>query len=135
MTLTRLEAGTLDCMLDLGGLELTEVTAGPVDLEVAMGGVTAEDCTLSEGTVTCDGGDVDLAGALTGTWNAENSMGSVRVSTSAPRESWGWDLSSDLGGVWVDGRAQSTQDHAEGGPNFLTARTDLGEVELNFTNS
>ncbi len=135
VTLTRLEAGTLDCMLDLGGLELTEVTAGPVDLEVAMGGVTAEDCALSEGTVTCDGGDVDLAGALTGTWNAENSMGSVRVSTSAPRESWGWDLSSDLGGVWVDGRAQSTQDHAEGGPNFLTARTDLGEVELNFTNS
>ncbi len=132
VTLTRLKAGALDCALDLGGLELTEVAAGPVDLEVGMGSVTAEGCTLADGTVTCDGGDVDLAGALTGVWDVENAMGSVAFTTSAAAGTWGWDLENDLGRVWVDGQDQGTRDSAQGGPNFLTARADLGDITFSW---
>lgn len=128
VTLEGLRAAECELTADLGDLTLKRVTGETVDLTADLGNITVEDGTFTGGSVTCDGGAVDLSGALSGVWDVENSMGSVTFDTTCA--GWGYGLEGDLGRIILNGTDRGTQAAADGGPNRLTAYSDSGDITV-----
>lgn len=126
VTAEGLAAEECELTADLGDLTLRRVTGEKVDLTADLGNITVEDGAFTGGSVTCDGGAVDLSGALSGVWDVENSMGAVTFTSSCT--GWGYDLEGDLGRIILNGADRGTQAAADGGPNRLTVCSDLGDI-------
>lgn len=130
VTLMDSRAGELFCALDLGDLRLERVTGASADLAADLGNITVKDGTLTGGTVTCDGGEVELSGGLSGVWEVTNSMGSIAFDTTT--SGWVYDLEVDLGGITLNGADQGTRAAGGSGSHQLTAYSDLGDVNVTF---
>ena len=107
VTVTDSQVGDLTCTLDLGDLTLERVSGKSADWTADLGSLMVQEGTFSGGTVTCDGGEVALSGALSGTWTVNNSLGGIAFSTTVG--DWGYDLTTDLGTIWVDEANQGTR--------------------------
>ena len=128
VTMTDSQVGDLTCALDLGDLTLERVSGKSADWTADLGSLMVQEGTFSGGTVTCDGGEVDLSGALSGTWTVNNSLGGIAFSTTV--KDWGYDLTTDLGTIWMNEADQGTRAQRQGGDNQLTATADLGDIRL-----
>lgn len=131
VTVTDSQVGDLTCTLDLGDLTLERVSGKSADWTADLGSLMVQEGTFSGGTVTCDGGEVALSGALSGTWTVNNSLGGIAFSTTVG--DWGYDLTTDLGTIWVDEANQGTRAQRQGGANQLTATADLGDIRLTIS--
>lgn len=130
VTVEGLTAEECEITADLGDLTLMQVSGAELELTADLGNVTVQDGTFTGGAITCDGGTVDLSGGLSGTWEITNSMGAVTFASTCT--GWGYDLEADLGHITLNGADRGTRAEAEGGPNRLTAYSDLGDIVVDL---
>ena len=122
-----------DISVDLGGIDLTGVTAETMDLELSMGDLTAEDLTTTKSlSVGADMGDVSLTGCFQGKTDCKLSMGGLYLDTSEPADSYALDLEVSMGELTLDGQEAGHVLARAGGPNELDASCDMGDMELWF---
>lgn len=115
---------------DLGTLWLENVAGEELNLEAGLGDVTVRDGSFTGGTVVCEGGEVVLSGALRGTWEVRNELGGITFGSTCA--GWEYDLEVDLGEIVLNGADRGTLAEGGGGPNRLTAYSDLGDIVADF---
>lgn len=124
----------LNASSSMGKIELDGVSARAMDLSSDMGSVVARDCTVTDAlSAESNMGNIELSGALTGALDLVNDMGGIKMSTTAPVTQFSYDLSVDMGALTVDGRKYREHAEREGGPHSLSARADMGSVEISFS--
>ncbi len=129
------KAGTGTFTLDSGSLDMERAAFTSFTADLSLGGITAQELTVEGSTdVRCSCGSVELYGSLGGETDVQADMGSITLETEYPEAEYGYELTTDLGSVTVAGRDQgsSAQKIQEGSKHFITARADLGSIEVIF---
>lgn len=118
---------------DLGSVTLRRTEAERADLSLSLGDLEGEELTVTkELTADNDLGSMSLSGDLRGEIALSCSMGGLSFSTDAPRESFGYELKVSMGTLKLDGAEQKERAERTGGPNWLEAKTDMGDLEVSF---
>lgn len=128
-----LTASILSAEGSMGEMTLKEITADTLEMTNSMGAMTAEDCTVATGmTVFNSMGDITLSGDLHGSIEVENSMGDIFFSTTAPAGEFGYDLSTSMSTVYVNGKNYKEYASKEGGNSYLQAENSMGDINVSF---
>ena len=130
----RLERVRVD--VGAGRVELENLQCETAELEVGLGAVQATDVRVyQKSKLSVDLGELKLSGGLLGETFVTCSMGNVRLKLERPEE-YGYEVSSDLGSVSIDGRSYSGLDSQckqfPEADNFYTVHCEMGNVQLDF---
>ncbi len=137
---------------DMGNITLDSITAGEVDLDADLGNITVTGGTFHSLDCDSDLGDVTVAAvtadhlkcyANTGIVEAveftamdtewEPDLGNVTAVVLGARNDYALELEVDLGEIKVDGQKVSSSYSSSGSSCVLTAKTDVGNVTVDFT--
>lgn len=129
--LTGITLGQGTLVASLGDLELEEVKAQWLDLTLSMGefkgsGIT----TTQELTIENHMGDTSVEGALYGKTKVISSMGNVTLTSSLPQEDYGYDLSTSMGDVRLNGAHMDEKATQRGGTHHITVENSMGDITL-----
>lgn len=129
----QMDAGVM--VLDLGSLKLNQVAARTLDLTLSLGKAEGRDLTVTQAlTAECDMGKAELAGTLKGRTEIVSHMGDVKLTVAGSGDDYGYDLSTSMGKVTVDGRKSGDEAKGRGGPHTIEVRNSMGDIELKFSN-
>lgn len=121
--------GVLD--LDMGDLDVSTVNADSLELTLSMGRLECYDIsTTKELTMKNSMGDIEVQGSLAGRTKADASMGDVSISSDL--SDYGYDLSTDMGTVRVNGDKQDSKAKLNGGANVITVENSMGNIYVDF---
>lgn len=122
-------SGTLE--LDLGDLEVGDISADSLDIILSMGRLQAYNVTTTkELKIENSMGDIDVQGSLGGRVEVSASMGDVTISSDL--SDYGYDLSTGMGTIRLNGDKQDDEVKRNGGTNFITADNAMGNIDVNF---
>lgn len=145
-------ADSLTVSADLGSVHLADVTAETAELDLSMGELSAARFVVN-GLLTIENhmGSVELKGTFHD-MDLTADMGAITVKTSLPKSEYTWDLSTDMGGIELNGSAYSggggrVTDEINGGSfstgmgnrvsggnggYSLSAHSSMGSVSVDF---
>lgn len=126
--------GSGDLKLSLGDLELERVKADELDLKLSLGALKAREIdTARELTIENHMGETVVAGSLAGKTKIVSNMGDVSVAASLPRRDYGYDLSTSMGSVRIDGEHMDDEAVQRGGAHQITVENSMGDIALDFS--
>lgn len=118
---------------DNGDISLNGITSSILNAQLGLGNLKAEEMVLMGGTWMNDNGDIDVSGNLTGQYMIENGLGNTRFATTADKESFAYNVQTDLGSIDIDGdKTESGVREQANGDNALTIQSDNGDVTVEF---
>lgn len=136
---------------DMGNIYLDQITAGEVDLDADLGNITvsggafhALDCDSDLGDVTvmavtadhlkcyANAGNVEAVEFTATEAELETDLGNVTAVALGARNDYALELEADLGEVKLDGQKVSSPYSSSGNSCVLKAKTDVGNVTVDF---
>lgn len=133
LTMKDMVTDSLTATLDLGECQLTNVTAGWADLSLDLGDLSCKNFQTNGLSVSANMGSINLQGAFYGKSEIDCDLGDVRVTTSVPKEDYGYDIKIDLGDFTLDGQKMgSPYVSNSSGANQLEIDANLGDINILF---
>ncbi|WP_294147116.1 DUF4097 family beta strand repeat-containing protein [uncultured Clostridium sp.] len=127
---------SMQAYCDAGEILLNRVSMQTLKVDTDLGAVQVLDSKVSRSTsVRGDAGDILLCGNIQGTVTIDNALGDVRMETTAKADTYQYDLTVDLGEIYVDGTEYREHCARQGGSSKLKVRVDAGDINVIFAGS
>lgn len=127
---------SMQAYCDAGEILLNRVSMQTLKVDTDLGAVQVLDSKVSRSTsVRGDAGDILLCGNIQGTVTVDNDLGDVRMETTAKADTYQYDLTVDLGEIYVDGTEYREHCARQGGSSKLKVRVDAGDINVIFAGS
>ena len=146
------ELGLVDVTVDVGDVEISQLTLGALHVDADVGDLKLQALTVQGAaalsadvgnmdcremavtgalTMEADTGDIAFDGSAAGV-DADTDVGNVSLLLPGAAADWAMTLETDAGDVTVDGLDQGKRYQTNGGQYRLEAETDTGDVEVEF---
>lgn len=134
ITAEGLQAGSAVLTAECGAVNLTDVEADELEAELSLGDMTATGLAVADRlTVTNSLGSVSLEGELGESVSVTADMGDISAVSSRAEQWYGYELSTDLGEITVNGQNRGTSASQEGETGTMELHTDMGGITLRFS--
>ena len=134
ITAEGLQAGSAVLTAECGAVNLTDVEADELEAELSLGDMTATGLAVADRlTVTSSLGSVSLEGELGESVSVTADMGDISAVSSRAEQWYGYELSTDLGEITVNGQNRGTSASQEGETGTMELHTDMGGITLCFS--
>lgn len=134
ITADGLRADSATLTAECGAVNLTSVEADELEADLSLGDMTATGLAITDRlTVTSDMGGVSLEGELGEKVSVTADMGDISVVSSRAEQWYGYELSTDLGEITVNGQNRGTSASQEGETGTMELHTDMGGITLCFS--
>lgn len=134
ITAEGLQAGSAVLTAECGAVNLTDVEADELEADLSLGDMTATGLVITDRlTVTNDMGGVSLEGELGESVSVTADMGDISAVSSRAEQWYGYELSTDLGEITVNGQNRGTSASQEGETGTMELHTDMGGITLCFS--
>lgn len=129
-----LTAKNVDVQVDAGYLEMNSIRADQLKVNVDMGVAEGSDLIVKGAELSVATGSLELSGTFAGTTRLSCDMGSIALTTDLPRKSYSIKADCDLGDCTVDGRSieETYTSENAAAKNKMTVDVDTGSAEINF---
>lgn len=118
---------------DTGNIECERTSIGEsISLEADTGNLELEQVTVPRLHALCDVGDMELEDVHADVIEAQTDTGDIRLDLPGSLEQYALDLQTDIGSVRVDDVKQDAHYITIGGTKIVTAKTDTGDVSVDF---
>lgn len=142
----------LTVAVDAGNVEISDLSASKVDLDVNAGKISLDTCFFEDSAIDVDAGNaqlnncaVDYVDADVNMGNLELTdctflrlegnvdMGNISVGSANDLESYTMDFEVDMGNLSINGRKQRNHYHSSGSSdNKLSLCVDMGNIEVKY---
>ena len=134
ITADGLRADSATLTAECGAVNLTSVEADELEAELSLGDMTATGLAVTDRlTVTSSLGSVSLEGELGESVSVTADMGDISAVSSRAEQWYGYELSTDLGEITVNGQNRGTSASQEGETGTMELHTDMGGITLRFS--
>ena len=134
ITADGLRADSATLTAECGAVNLTSVEADELEADLSLGDMTATGLAITDRlTVTNDMGGVSLEGELGEKVSVTADMGDISAVSSRAEQWYGYELSTDLGEITVNGQNRGTSASQEGETGTMELHTDMGGITLRFS--
>lgn len=124
---------SLEVYCSLGDILVNRVSVQDIDATVNLGDLMILDSSVEKSAeAECDAGDILISGNIRGTVHITDDLGDIRFDAADAAEKFRYDLSVDLGKVFVDGTESGKYGTRKTGGYELQAQTEAGDLEVNF---
>lgn len=134
ITADGLRADSATLTAECGAVNLTSVEADELEADLSLGDMTATGLAVADRlTVTNSLGSVSLEGELGESVSVTADMGDISAVSSRAEQWYGYELSTDLGEITVNGQNRGTSASQEGETGTMELHTDMGGITLRFS--
>lgn len=134
ITAEGLQAGSAVLTAECGAVNLTSVEADELEAELSLGDMTATGLAVADRlTVTSSLGSVSLEGELGESVSVTADMGDISAVSSRAEQWYGYELSTDLGEITVNGQNRGTSASQEGETGTMELHSDAGGITVRFS--
>lgn len=134
ITAEGLQAGSAVLTAECGAVNLTSVEADELEAELSLGDMTATGLAVADRlTVTNSLGSVSLEGELGESVSVTADMGDISAVSSRAEQWYGYELSTDLGEITVNGQNRGTSASQEGETGTMELHSDAGGITVRFS--
>ena len=134
ITADGLRADSATLTAECGAVNLTGVEVDELEADLSLGDMTATGLVITDRlTVTNDMGGVSLEGELGESVSVTADMGDISAVSSRAEQWYGYELSTDLGEITVNGQNRGTSASQEGETGTMELHTDMGGITLRFS--
>lgn len=134
ITADGLRADSAALTAECGAVNLTSVEADELEADLSLGDMTATGLAITDRlTVTNDMGGVSLEGELGEKVSVTADMGDISVVSSRAEQWYGYELSTDMGEITVNGQNRGTSASQKGGEGTMELHTDMGGITVRFS--
>lgn len=121
---------SLDAYSDMGSVDLDQVTVGDLMIGTDMGNLTASGVFLKSIDADNNMGDITFEGYLACDTDASTDMGDVEITTYYDKNSYDYELNTDMGDDQVQNKGG---DQLSGNERRMILSSNMGDVTLTFT--
>lgn len=116
-----------------GTFEARQLNAGQAKIEGGVGSIQFRACTLGDAELECGVGSFRYEGSLRGKNQVTCGVGEVRLDLDAARTDYDIDITTGLGGIYIDGdRVDDDSLDLPAAPNALEIKGGVGRVDVDF---
>ena len=134
ITADGLRADSAALTAECGAVNLTSVEADELEADLSLGDMTATGLAITDRlTVTNDMGGVSLEGELGEKVSVTADMGDISVVSSRAEQWYGYELSTDMGEITVNGQNRGASVSQKGGEGTMELHTDMGGITVRFS--
>lgn len=134
ITADGLRADSATLTAECGAVNLTSVEADELEADLSLGDMTATGLAVTDRlTVTSDMGGVSLEGELGERVSVTADMGDISAVSSRAEQWYGYELSTDMGEITVNGQNRGTSASQKGGEGTMELHTDMGGITVRFS--
>lgn len=134
ITADGLRADSAALTAECGAVNLTSVEADELEADLSLGDMTATGLAVTDRlTVTSDMGGVSLEGELGERVSVTADMGDISAVSSKAEQWYGYELSTDMGEITVNGQNRGTSASQKGGEGTMELHTDMGGITVRFS--
>lgn len=134
ITADGLRADSAVLTAECGAVNLTSVEADELEAELSLGDMTATGLAVTDRlTVTNSMGGVSLEGELGENVSVTADMGDISVVSSRAEQWYGYELSTDMGEITVNGQSRGTSSSQKGEKGTMELHTDMGGITVRFS--
>lgn len=125
----------MDIDLDMGSLDITGCAIDRIDADLDMGNIDISNTDISSADISLDMGELDLSGTLIeNRLTADLDMGSATLSlagTDGGSQSYGFDLECDMGSITMNG-ANEGRSYNDNGKAVIEIECDMGSIDIKY---
>ena len=134
ITAEGLQAGSAVLTAECGAVNLTGVEADELEAELSLGDMTATGLAVADRlTVTNSLGSVSLEGELGESVSVTADMGDISAVSSRAEQWYGYELSTDMGEITVNGQNRGASASQKGEEGTMELHTDMGGITVRFS--
>ncbi|HJG86141.1 DUF4097 family beta strand repeat-containing protein [Pseudoflavonifractor capillosus] len=134
ITAEGLQAGSAVLTAECGAVNLTDVEADELEAELSLGDMTATGLAVTDRlTVTSSLGSVSLEGELGESVSVTADMGDISAVSSRAEQWYGYELSTDLGEITVNGQNRGASASQKGEKGTMELHSDTGGITVRFS--
>ena len=134
ITADGLRADSATLTAECGAVNLTSVEADELEADLSLGDMTATGLAITDRlTVTNDMGGVSLEGELGEKVSVTADMGDISAVSSRAEQWYGYELSTDMGEITVNGQNRGASVSQKGGEGTMELHTDMGGITVRFS--
>ena len=134
ITAEGLQAGSAVLTAECGAVNLTDVEADELEAELSLGDMTATGLAVTDRlTVTNSLGSVSLEGELGESVSVTADMGDISAVSSRAEQWYGYELSTDLGEITVNGQNRGASASQKGEKGTMELHSDTGGITVRFS--
>ena len=134
ITAEGLQAGSAVLTAECGAVNLTDVEADELEAELSLGDMTATGLAVTDRlTVTNSLGSVSLEGELGESVSVTADMGDISAVSSRAEQWYGYELSTDLGEITVNGQNRGASASQKGEKGTMELHSDTGGSTVRFS--
>lgn len=134
ITADGLRADSATLTAECGAVNLNGVEADELEADLSLGDMTATGLAVTDRlTVTNDMGGVSLEGELGEKVSVTADMGDISAVSSRAEQWYGYELSTDMGEITVNGQSRGTSVSQKGGEGTMELHTDMGGITVRFS--
>lgn len=134
ITADGLRADSATLTAECGAVNLTSVEADELEADLSLGDMTATGLAITDRlTVTNDMGGVSLEGELGEKVSVTADMGDISAVSSRAEQWYGYELSTDMGEITVNGQNRGASVSQKGEEGTMELHTDMGGITVRFS--
>lgn len=134
ITADGLRADSAVLTAECGAVNLTAVAANELEAELSLGDMTATGLAVTDRlTVASSMGGVSLEGELGENVSITADMGDISAVSSRAEQWYGYELSTGMGEITVNGQNRGTSASQKGGEGTMELHTDMGGITVRFS--
>lgn len=134
ITADGLRADSVTLTANCGAVNLTGMEADKLEADLSLGDMTATGLAITDRlTVTNSMGGVSLEGELGEKVSVTADMGDISVVSSRAEQWYGYELSTDMGEITVNGQNRGASVSQKGGEGTMELHTDMGGITVRFS--
>lgn len=134
ITADGLRADSAVLTAECGAVNLTAVAANELEAELSLGDMTATGLAVTDClTVASSMGGVSLEGELGENVSITADMGDISAVSSRAEQWYGYELSTDMGEITVNGQNRGTSSSQKGERGTMELHTDMGGITVRFS--
>lgn len=118
--------------LDMGNMEIYDITSDRLDLDVDMGSVKGSGLTLGNAEIDSNMGNVELTVKDIKDLSVSTDMGNVKVMSEKDLSGYSFSCSADMGSIAINDKKISNEYEKEGSDGSITIDTDMGSVSVEY---
>lgn len=123
---------SLNADLDMGSMEIYDISSDKLDLNVDMGSVNGSGLTIGNAKIYSNMGNVELGVRDIKDLTASSDMGNVTITSGKDLSNYAFSCSADMGSISINGKKVSNDYEKDGSEGNVDISTDMGNVTVNY---
>ncbi len=122
----------LDVDLDMGSMEIYDISSDKLDLSVDMGSVSGTGLILGDVEIDSNMGNVELGVKDVKNLAASTNMGNVIINSEKDLSNYSFSCAVDMGSILINDRKVSGDYEKEGSEGTVNINTNMGSVTVKY---